>query len=85
LDADSVSVGEIMAPELATGRERDSVARTIDVMREKGVRRLPIVDSRGSLIGIVSLDDLFAFLAMEMASLARVSGRERHVEVQVRT
>jgi len=85
LDADSVSVGEIMAPDLATGRERDSVARTIDVMREKGVRRLPIVDARGGLIGIVSLDDLFAFLAMEMAALARVSGRERHVEVQVRT
>lgn len=84
LDAETVSVGEIMAPELATGHERDGVARTIDLMREKGVRRLPVVDSHGSLAGIVSLDDLFAFLAMEMASLARVSGRERHVEAQLR-
>ena len=84
LDPESISVGEIMAPEVAVGRERDSVARAIDVMREKGIRRLPIVDSHGGLVGIVSIDDLFAFLAMEMASLAGVSGRERHVEVEAR-
>jgi CBS domain-containing protein len=84
LDPAVISVGEIMAPELTVGRERDSVARSIDVMREKGIRRLPIVDSRGDLIGIVSIDDLFAFLAMEIASLARVSGRERHVEAEQR-
>jgi CBS domain-containing protein len=84
LDPEMISVGEIMSPELAVGRERDGVARTIDVMREKGIRRLPIVDSSGGLVGIVSLDDLFAFLAMEIASLARVSGRERHLEAELR-
>jgi CBS domain-containing protein len=84
LDPDMISVGEIMAPELTVGRERDSVARSIDVMRDKGIRRLPIVDSRGGLVGIVSIDDLFAFLAMEVASLAQVSGRERHVEAELR-
>ena len=85
LDPDVISVGEIMASELTVGRERDSVARSIDVMRDKGIRRLPIVDSRGGLVGIVSIDDLFAFLAMEVASLAQVSGRERHVEAELRT
>jgi CBS domain-containing protein len=84
LNPEMISVGEIMAPELAVGKERDSIARSIDVMREKGIRRLPIVDARGDLVGIVSIDDLFAFLAMEIASLARVSGRERHVEAQLR-
>ena len=84
LDPETISVGEIMAPELAVGRQRDGVARSIDVMREKGIRRLPIVDSEGGLVGIVSIDDLFAFLAMEIASLAGVSGRERHVEAEQR-
>jgi CBS domain-containing protein len=85
LNPEMISVGEIMASELAVGKEHDDVARSIDVMREKGIRRLPIVDSRGDLVGIVSIDDLFAFLAMELANLARVSGRERHVEAQLRT
>lgn len=84
LDPETISVGDIMAPEVTVGKERDGVARTIDVMREKGIRRLPIVDSRGALVGLVSIDDLFAFLAMEMASLARVSGRERHIEAELR-
>ena len=85
LDPEMICVGEIIAPEVTVGRERDGVARTIDVMREKGIRRLPIVDSRGGLVGIVSIDDLFAFLAMEIASLARVSGRERQIEAELRT
>ena len=85
LDPETISVGEIMAPGLAVGRQRDGVAHSIDVMREKGIRRLPIVDSQGGLVGIVSIDDLFAFLAMEIASLAGVSGRERHVEAELRS
>ncbi len=84
LDPETISVGDIMVPEVTVGRQRDGVAQTIDVMREKGIRRLPIVDSRGTLVGLVSIDDLFAFLAMEMASLARVSGRERHIEAELR-
>ena len=85
LDPEMIAVGEIMAPEITVGRQRDGVAGTIDVMREKGIRRLPVVDSHGGLIGIVSLDDLFAFLAMEVASLAGVSARERHLEAELRT
>lgn len=84
LDPEMICVGDIMAPEVMVGRERDGVARTIDLMREKGIRRLPIVDGRGGLVGIVSIDDLFAFLAMEIASLAGVSGRERHNEAELR-
>jgi CBS domain-containing protein len=85
LDPEMIVVGDIMAPEVTVGRERDGVAHTIDVMREKGIRRLPIVDSSGALVGIVSIDDLVAFLAMELAALARVSGRERHIEAELRT
>ena len=47
LDPEMIVVGDIMAPEVTVGRERDGVAHTIDVMREKGIRRLPIVDSSG--------------------------------------
>jgi CBS domain-containing protein len=39
-------------------------------MRDRGVRRLPIVDRDDRLVGLVSLDDLLRFLGRELANLA---------------
>jgi CBS domain-containing protein len=48
-------------------------------MREKGVRRLPVIDRTGHLIGIVALDDLVAVLADELYDIVGVvvHGRSR--------
>jgi len=39
-------------------------------MREEGVKRLPVVDALGRLIGIVSGDDLLLHIANEVQALA---------------
>lgn len=57
---------------------------TIQLMRLKGVRRIPIVDSGGGLAGIVSVDDLFDLLAQEMGELARLISREQIRETKTR-
>lgn len=38
-------------------------------MREHGVRRLPIVDGSGKVVGMVTADDLLALLGREFANL----------------
>lgn len=38
-------------------------------MREHGVRRLPIVDGSGNVVGMVTADDLMALLGREFADL----------------
>jgi CBS domain-containing protein len=43
---------------LATCRENDDVDRVMDAMRTEQVRRIPIVDERGSLVGIVAQADI---------------------------
>ncbi len=43
---------------LATCRENDDVDRVMDAMRTEQVRRIPIVDERGSLVGIVAQADV---------------------------
>jgi CBS domain-containing protein len=46
----------------------DTAART---MRERGVRRLPIVTEEGKVIGIVTADDLTILLARELGDLGK--------------
>lgn len=41
-------------------------------LRERGVRRAPVVDASGALIGIVSTDDLIVCVANELASIGRL-------------
>ena len=55
---DSIAAETSMAQKVVTCRIDDDVTTAIRLMRETGVRRLPVVDERGSLRGIVSLDDL---------------------------
>ena len=61
------SVGDIMSGEPTVITEHALVDEAIVCMRERGVRRLPVVDEQGRLVGIVSLEDVLARLAREMA------------------
>ena len=81
LDPDVITVGDIMGPELVTMRENQGVFETIQQMRFKGVRRLPIA---GEEVGIVAGDDLVALFADELSELSKVIAREQMVEVKTR-
>jgi CBS domain-containing protein len=84
LDPETITVGDVMATELVTVRETEGLLETMEIMRYKGVRRMPVVDSAGQLVGIASIDDLLEVLAEEMTELAKIVARERAHEVQAR-
>jgi len=84
LDPAVITVGDIMEPELVVGRESDSVRETLEIMRFKGVRRLPTVDPEGQLVGIVTVDDLLEILAEELNELAMIVAREQSHEASAR-
>jgi CBS domain-containing protein len=65
-----VPVHEVMSRELVTARVGDGVDGVVSRMRATGVRRLPIVGMDGSLVGLVSLDDLFVLLSGELSASA---------------
>ena len=77
---DVVSVGDVMSFELITARENDSIWDTMQVMRSKGVRRIPVVNDQGGLEGILTADDLLELLADELGMLAKVPVREQILE-----
>ncbi|MCC7370507.1 MAG: CBS domain-containing protein [Chloroflexi bacterium] len=51
-------VRDIMSSGVAWATEDDPVEEAARIMREHRIRRLPIVDERHSLVGVVSLGDL---------------------------
>ena len=70
-DPSGTTVGEICSEELVTLEPTDSVEDAIRLMREKSVRRIPVVES-GRAVGIVSIGDLAVQLDPDSA-LADIS------------
>lgn len=84
IDQTVTTVGDIMVTELATVRENAGVSETIEYMRAKGVRRVPVVNDSGGLVGILTLDDLLELLAEELLALAKLVKHEQKKETMSR-
>lgn len=56
-DPAGTTLGEICSQDLTTLTPRSSVGDAVKIMREKALRRLPVVDG-GKPVGIVSIGDL---------------------------
>lgn len=76
-----ISIEDVMSFELLTGHVDDSLLESLARMRQKGVRRLPVVDGRGELVGILTMDDIIDVLAEEIADLAGLIRNEQKREI----
>ena len=55
--------GEITAQQVSSGviyscKSEDDIITALAMMKEKGVRRLPVLEATGKLAGVLSVDDL---------------------------
>ena len=80
LDARALRVEDVMAPEVVTAGEADSVPDLMAAMQRHGLRRLPVVGGRGELLGLVTLDDLLCIVAEQTRALAAVVEAGTRVE-----
>ena len=67
---EGIRVCDVMPRQLVTIRDSDGVFEALQKMAHEGVRRLPVVDGQGGLVGIVTSDDILRALATELASFA---------------
>ena len=84
LDGLVITVGDIMAQELVTVKESTGIFEAIQYMRQMAVRRLPIVNEGGGLIGILTLDDLLELLSEELLEIAKLVRNEQRKETRSR-
>lgn len=85
VDPAVLTVGDVMTRELATCAESDDVFNAIEAMRRRGVRRLPVLDDKGVLAGMVSADDIYGALGVHLQELAQALTREQVREMERRT
>jgi CBS domain-containing protein len=59
-DANATTIEEVMTRDLVTVGPDDDVERALNAMEEHQVRRIPVVDGDGRLVGIIAQADIAA-------------------------
>lgn len=79
-DLSRLSAGEVMTRNPLVIGEGESVDGAIAHLRARGVRRAPVVATDGTLVGLISTDDLLAHVAHKLISIAETVGCQQRVE-----
>ena len=78
-----VSVRDLMTVGVVSAQPADRVATIYDLMDERHIRHLTVVDEDGDLVGVVSHRDLLRNALLERADLPRAAQRELLRQVTV--
>ena len=74
-----LTVGDVMTPDPLTISADAGATEAIESLHARGVRRAPVVDRAGNLLGVVTLDDLIPEVARELEGLSTLIGAQaRH-------
>jgi CBS domain-containing protein len=80
IDPKFLTVGEVMTRDPLLATEHYSLDATLRLMRDCGVRRVPVVDHEGMPVGVLSIDDIVKALAGQMSCLAAMIDNEQQNE-----
>lgn len=79
-DASALTAGDVMTRKPVLARENDDVSELIHGLRTAGIRRAPVVDARGCLVGIIALDDAYGIIADLMCDMCGTVRNEIRIE-----
>lgn len=83
-DPRTLRVEDVMTREPVTVPLSASIPAALQEMRRIGVRRMPVLGSRGELEGVLSLDDILDTLASELQDVAGAIRNEQRIETALR-
>ncbi len=84
LDPDIFLIDDLLDRPLIVAQTEQRIRDGLELMKSKGVRRLPLVDKTGKLMGIITLDDLLNELAQDLKRVSDVIEREISSELILR-
>lgn len=80
VDFNALAVGDVMSYPLLSVREDEEALDVLKRMRAEGVRRVPVVNLAGGLIGILTADDLIELMAEQLSDLSALIAKEQQRE-----
>jgi signal-transduction protein with cAMP-binding, CBS, and nucleotidyltransferase domain len=75
-DPEKCTVEEIMTSGVVSLPQDASLEQATELMRDHGVRRIPIVDEKGCVTGLVALDDILLLVGIELGNVASAIFKE---------
>ncbi len=75
---DEVSAQDIASEPIVLIQASQGLQQTLDLMESKGVRRTPVVDKEGKLVGMIALDDVMVAMIDRLESIAHVIKHQIH-------
>ena len=73
-------VADVMSAEIVTSPESENLHDALKKMQSHGIRRLPVVNDRGGLEGILTFDDVIELLSEGLTDLAKLVAKEQKRE-----
>ncbi len=82
-----MKAGEIMSRKPLVVREDDDVMKVMDLMSTHDIKAVPVVDSKGLLIGVVGIKDIATLLMREKdrATVGDAAGKKEKVSIEVKS
>ena len=81
-DPAATIVGTLLHTPVVIAQESEDTSQLIERMRAHGIRRVPVVDQQGGVVGIITLDDLLRLFVTDASALldimAKGQQREQH-------
>ena len=71
VDSGAVTAGEVMTTTVFSCRQEDSLTTALDLMGARNIRRLPVLDGDGRVIGLVTLSDLSRVMLLSSGVIER--------------
>ena len=85
VDPAEVNIGDIMTAEPVAVQQSTTLLESLEVMRQRGVRRLLVVDDKGYLLGVLAVDDILELLGEQIGAVVALIGAEQNHERQRRS
>lgn len=79
-DPKTTKIEEVMITPVVTISEDKGIFDATKLMSTHGVRRFPVVDTKGKLVGVIALDDVMVLLGEEMKNIAGALRSELQTE-----
>ena len=76
IDPDSLTVKDIMSTDPVRVAETVSLLDTLELMKQRGVRRVLVIADSGGLQGLLSADDAIELIAEQINDLTQLVDRE---------